>query len=241
MALEIERKFLLKGFTPLPSYKKIGIKQWYLTKPDDSLSNRIRLQSDGKCIFTIKKGASISLEELEWEVNFDDFKELIRWRPFVVKDRYTVFEDDEVIITVDEYKEQLDGLYIMEVEGKGDDSFNIINNYKLSNEFQEWVDREVSSDSEYKNFSLAEKNMIKPKNIKKLYEIIDDVVRKDARDEAKEIADHMDDKDASDIEMYYNDDSGSIVCLHLDDVKHRLIKNGILSKKDNDQFGDVPY
>jgi hypothetical protein len=41
--------------------------------------------------------------------------------------------------------------------------------------------------------------------------------------------------------MYYNDDSGSIVCLHLDDVKHRLIKNGILSKKDNDQFGDVPY
>jgi adenylate cyclase len=238
---EIEKKYLLKEFKPSPDYVKKGIKQWYITKPEDSVSNRLRLYDDGQCIFSIKKGISIAREEVEIEVNFEDYESLLRWRPYVSKTRYIIYEDDDCEIIVDEYHEQLDGLYVMEVEGKGEDSFNYIFNYELPDKYKDWVDKEVTNDVEYTNVALAEKNMIKPKNIDRLYKIINDIVKDDAIEEAKEIADNMSDKDASELEMYYDDDSPNIVCLHLDSVKYELIQNGILTKKDTDQFGDVPY
>jgi len=240
MGKEVEKKYLVKRKPDnLEKYKKVGIKQWYITKEDDSVTNRLRLYDTGECIFELKKGHYMFREEIAFQADFKEFEELIKWAPNLSKDRYILIDNEMFQITLDVYKEQLEGLLIMEVEGKGNDAFNNVFNWEVPKEWT-WVEKEVSDDNNYSNNILAIKNMIKPKNLNRLYEIIDDVVRDDARDEAKGIIDLMSDKDASEIEMYYDTDSFNVICSHLDKVKYDLSKEGKITINEDDNFGHLP-
>ena len=242
----LEKKFLVKKIPDVIVYESgetkslnslpcKGIQQWYITKKDDSVVNRLRLYEDGNCIFEIKRGYSIS-RDIGWKVKFEDFKDIIKYTSNLSFDRYIIVNDDDFIITLDMYKENLQGLCLLEVKGKGEDSFTNVFNWKIP-ESWDWVDKEVTNDQEYENVTIAEKNMISSKNIEVLYNIIDDVLREDLREEAKEIADNLDDKGYSEIKMYYDTDNLNAVCMHFDNLKNKMIKKGIMTMKEGDELG----
>ena len=238
--LEIERKFLVKKLPEdIEKYPKKSIKQWYLTKPEDSVTNRIRVYDDDYdlCSFEFKISIGhMTRTEVGMIAPFKEFEDALRWKPYLTKDRYYLEQSDKFEITIDVYRENLKGLYILEVEGASDDSFNDVNNWDIPKEW-DWIEKEVSDDSDYSNDNLAIKNMIYPKDEEKLIEIVKKVFQKDYLEEAKEIIKHMNDQEASEVVMYNNTNSDNIIGLHFDSIKQRLVSEKILEQKESDGFG----
>lgn len=141
---EIERKFLVSS-TWSPKDQGVKITQCYLSKTP---TVRIRL-ADEKAFVTIKgKSKSISRPEFEYEVPFDDAKEIMNLaisEP-VEKIRYTeIFDGLEW--TVDVFSGKNNGLIIAEIELDSEDQ-----QIKLP----DWILEEVSFNSRYYNCYLAE-------------------------------------------------------------------------------------
>jgi adenylate cyclase len=233
MATEIEKKFFIKTLPDLTKYSKVGIKQWYITNKNDSILNRLRLYDDGRCIFEIKQGGFNIREEIGFEANFDEFEDMIKYKPYLEKDRYLIEDSESLEIILDVFKGNLEGIYVLEVEGKGDDGFNEVFNWESP---WDWVGDEIK-DTNYSGFKLAEKNMINKKDTTKLTKIVNDVIREDFRKEAMEIVKHMDDEFSSEMIMYYDDDNRNAVCMHFDYIKQQLVKKGIMKLDENDNFG----
>lgn len=235
MATEIEKKFFIKTIPDLTKYRKVGIKQWYLNKEEDSLINRLRVYDNGDCVFEIIKQDSFFIrEEIAMKADFNEFKDLIKYKPFLEKDRYFIEETDTLEIVLDVFKGNLKGLAILEVEGKGHDGFNEVFNWKSP---WNWVGREIDSDINYSGFKLAEKNMINKKDETKLNNIVDECIREDIRHEAKEIVKHMDDEISSSIIMYYDDNNINAVCMEFSYIKNKLVEKGVMEQKEKDEFG----
>ena len=145
MHQEYERKFLLKEYPVIfTDFKLEKIKQWYLSKPTDSISIRIRLYDDNRCYFDYKKGLGMVRDELGFKCSYDSIKDLIIDIPFIEKDRFKLHIDNYLII-IDEFK---NGLKLIEIESN---DLEFIKNFEPF----EWFGEEVTDKIEFTNNWIA--------------------------------------------------------------------------------------
>lgn len=151
MALEIERKFLVKGDFKAEAYKAVHIIQGYLSSVPERIV-RVRVRDDQGFI-TIKGASSLSgLSRFEWEkeIPCDEALSLLQLcEPGVIdKTRYLVKNSDgRHVWEVDEFHGDNEGLVIAEVElADENDSFDQ----------PQWLGEEVTGDNRYYNASLKE-------------------------------------------------------------------------------------
>lgn len=147
MAIETERKFLVKGDFQHLSVKQIEILQRYLVIDQEKT---IRIRISGKEAFIAVKsrpeGNSITRSEWEVPVSVSDALEMLKicLPGKIEKTRYFVPAGKHVI-EVDVFHEKNEGLIIAEIE--------------LSSEFEDfekpdWLGEEVTGQSEYYNANL---------------------------------------------------------------------------------------
>lgn len=152
MALEIERKFLVKN-TPV-DLKEHSISreivQGYISSPRDSKTIRLR-KVDGLYFLTVKMRTDRPLEKEELEPRITKSQFTALWPAVgsrvIRKTRYLA-PFHTFLLEVDFYHESLEGLITVEVE---------FISLKEANSFTppEWFGKEVSKDSRFSNQHLA--------------------------------------------------------------------------------------
>ncbi len=148
MAIETERKFLVKGRFKHLAVKKIKIKQAYLSiNPGRIIRLRI---ADNMGILTIKSNTSkglLSRNEWEFEIPLKDAGELIKiCLPGIIdKTRYHI-PAGRHIFEVDVFHGKNEGLVVAEIELSSE-----------SEEFErpEWLGEEVTGNPAYYNSNLV--------------------------------------------------------------------------------------
>ncbi len=145
MAIEIERKFLLKNNHRKQFDKGVEYCQGYLNS-DKHRTVRVRTIGE-KGYLTIKgltRGALRS--EYEYEIPIDDSLELLELceQPLIRKKRYRI-KAEGLIWEIDEFYDENEGLYLAEVELKTEDQ-------QIS--LPDWIGEEVTDDPRYYNSNL---------------------------------------------------------------------------------------
>ena len=74
-----------------------------------------------------------------------------------------------------------------------------------------------------------------------LEEILNDLIKPEARQEALEIMTLASDKDLIEFNQYYSKKSYNVCCLVIDKVKTDLVKQNKLTQKPEDNFGGFPW
>lgn len=149
MALEIERKFLLKNDNWRKSISRSNvIRQGYLA-PLDTSSVRVRLEGD-KANINIKS-ATIGITRLEYEYaiplsDANDMLDTLCRKPQIHKTRHIVLIGQHVW-EIDEFYDENEGLIIAEIE-LSDENEKFIK--------PDWLGEEVSNDARYYNVNLIE-------------------------------------------------------------------------------------
>ncbi len=151
MAIEIERKFLVKG----EEWRNLGTGTYYrqgYIRTENNQTVRVRIAGD-RGYLTIKALASGSLGihrlEYEYPIPLADAQEMLEYlcdRPQIQKTRYRIPWGD-VTWEVDEFFGDNQGLIIAEVELK--DAHQDI-------ELPPWIGQEVSEDPRYFNANLVQ-------------------------------------------------------------------------------------
>lgn len=142
---EFERKFILKEYPAiLDQFKEEKVKQWYISKPTDNISIRIRLYDDNRCYLDFKKGLGMVRYEYGVKCVYDDIKGLINDVPYVEKYRYKL-RTDKYLLIIDEFDF---GLKLVEIES---DDLEFIKSFKPFH----WMGDEVTDRLEYTNNWLA--------------------------------------------------------------------------------------
>lgn len=150
MALEIERKFLVKGDFREDAFKAIHICQGYLCS-DPGRTVRVRIK-DERGFITIKGAGNLSgTSRFEWEkeIPLEDALEMIGLaEPGVIdKTRYLIHNDDGVHLwEVDVFHGDNEGLVIAEIELETEED-----NFARP----EWLGEEVTGNPLYYNSSLS--------------------------------------------------------------------------------------
>lgn len=148
MAVEIERKFLVRGEFRHLAESSTRIRQGYLNQ-ERGRTVRVRTRDD-KAYLTIKGPSTDGgLSRFEWEIEipFADALEMLRLSvtPVVDKTRWLVPCDGHVW-EVDEFHGDNDGLVMAEIElSAADEAFSV----------PEWAGDEVTGDARYYNSQLA--------------------------------------------------------------------------------------
>ena len=148
MALEIERKFLVKGDFLNQAKESLDIIQGYLSL-DKARTVRIRIQNK-QAFLTIKgKSNASGLSRYEWEKEIDkkEAKKLLELAigSLIEKTRYRIPIGNH-IFEVDVFFGENEGLVLAEVELKSEaEAF----------EKPEWLGKEVSGDPHYYNANLV--------------------------------------------------------------------------------------
>lgn len=147
MALEIERKFLVKGDFKQYAYAHEEIAQGYLSSVAERVV-RVRIKGE-KAYITIKGISNASgLSRFEWEkeISIPDARELIKLcEPTIIdKTRYYVKSGIHTF-EVDEFYGENKGLIIAEIE---------LSEEAESFEIPEWLGEEVTGERRYYNSSL---------------------------------------------------------------------------------------
>ncbi len=149
MAIEIERKFLIKSnIFKKESYKKTYIKQGFLNSHRE---RTVRIRITDEAAFITVKGISNSsgTSRYEWEkeINIKDAQKLLILceETVIEKNRFLV-KNEKHIFEVDEFLGQNKGLIIAEIE--------------LSNENEtfkkpDWLGKEVTGIVKYYNSTLS--------------------------------------------------------------------------------------
>jgi adenylate cyclase len=150
MAVEIERKFLVKGskWKDETILKVVEIDQGYLHKSPD-LTVRIRLAGDDAMLTIKGKRVDVSTPEYEYEIPVADARELIEMSvtPRVRKTRHYVRDVKGHVWEVDVFKGINRGLVMAEIE---------LSSAKQIVTLPTWIGTEVSHDERYVNTYLAE-------------------------------------------------------------------------------------
>ncbi len=145
MAIEIERKFLLKNNKCLEGVKGQVLKQGYLNL-DKERTVRIRIIGD-KAFLTIKGSTvNITRKEFEYEIPLNDGISLLELchRPIIEKTRYNI-EFESHLWEVDVFEGENKGLVVAEIElSEENESFQM----------PDWIGKEVSDDVRYYNANL---------------------------------------------------------------------------------------
>lgn len=150
MAIEIERKFLVKG----EAWRKQAIGklygQGYIATKDGITTVRIRITGEQGYITIKGKTEGIGRAEFEYEIPVNDARIMLETlcdRPFIEKIRYKL-KIDNLVWEIDEFLGENQGLVIAEVELENE-------NQKIN--LPEWVSEEVTHDLRYYNVNLAKK------------------------------------------------------------------------------------
>ena len=147
MAIEIERKFLVRGEFKNHSVKKLEILQGYLSV-DPARIIRLRI-TNKKAVLSVKapEGKSgFSRHEWEFEIPYTEASEILKVSlpEIILKTRYLVPFGDHTF-EVDVFHGKNEGLVIAELELNSEEEFF---------EKPEWLGEEVTGKSEYYNSNL---------------------------------------------------------------------------------------
>jgi CYTH domain-containing protein len=146
VAVEIERKFLVKGDEWRSLAQGTLYRQGYLASGERTV--RIRTAGD-RAYITIKgKSSGISRSEYEYEIPLGDAIEMLENlcdRPLIEKIRYRIHHQD-LLWEVDEFMGENHGLIMAEVE---------LVDAAQSIALPEWIGEEVSHDPRYFNSNLV--------------------------------------------------------------------------------------
>ena len=150
MALEIERKFLVKsGAWRSQVTGSSRIIQGYLTASGNTV--RVRLRDD-KAFLTIKgKACGIIRSEYEYPIPPDEAEEMLKTLtldPPVEKIRYIVPAENGLFWEVDEYFGANAPLFTAEIE---------LPDMETSFSLPDWIGQDISCDSRYTNRALSRK------------------------------------------------------------------------------------
>jgi adenylate cyclase len=147
MAIEIERKYLVKDLSFKELSTGVLYKQGYLSK--ESMNTvRVRIIAH-KGLITIKgPSTGISRSEYEFEIPINDAEEMMEnmcTKPIIQKNRYT-YEYKGFTWEIDEFLQENEGLVVAEIE--------------LENENQlfakpDFIGEEVTDDYRYRNSNLV--------------------------------------------------------------------------------------
>tara|TARA_R110002049_G_scaffold296865_2_gene485321 strand:- start:1416 stop:1904 length:489 start_codon:yes stop_codon:yes gene_type:complete len=149
MALEIERKFLVKANSKpwLKDATASHIRQGYLC---DDVRRSVRIRITNQEAFLTIKGQSngMSRHEYEYAIPLDDAEKLLPMcvHSIIVKTRYTLGIDG-LIWEIDEFQHDNKGLIIAEVE---------LDHVEQKITLPEWITTEVTDDPRFYNLSLCQ-------------------------------------------------------------------------------------
>ena len=147
MAIEIERKFLIKEKPFSIAKRSLKINQGYII---NEKSKVIRVREKGDDYFLTIKGNNIGISRLEYDfpISKEDAKELIFHfckTTLIEKTRHYI-EHEEHTWEVDEFHGKNNGLIVAEIELESEDE---------KFEKPDWVGEEVTQDDRYYNMNLA--------------------------------------------------------------------------------------
>jgi len=147
MAIETERKFLVRSEFKHLALKEIRITQYYLTI-DPEKTIRIRIAGN-KAFITVKSritGKSISRSEWEFEVPLSDAFEMTKicLPGRIEKTRYLILSGEHTF-EVDVFHGKNEGLIVAEIELSSEDELF---------EKPEWLGEEVTGNPAYYNANL---------------------------------------------------------------------------------------
>ena len=147
MAIEIERKFLVKEKPFSIAKRSLKINQGYII---NEKSKVIRVREKGDDYFLTIKGNNIGISRLEYDfpISKEDAKELIFHfckTTLIEKTRHYI-EHKGHTWEVDEFHGKNNGLIVAEIELESEDE---------KFEIPDWVGEEVTQDDKYYNMNLA--------------------------------------------------------------------------------------
>ena len=147
MAIEIERKFLVKEKPFSTAKRSLKINQGYII---NEKSKVIRVREKGDDYFLTIKGNNIGISRLEYDfpISKEDAKELIFHfckTTLIEKTRHYI-EHKGHTWEVDEFHGKNTGLIVAEIELESEDE---------KFEIPDWVGEEVTQDDRYYNMNLA--------------------------------------------------------------------------------------
>ena len=147
MAIEIERKFLVKEKPFSIAKRSLKINQGYII---NEKSKVIRVREKGDDYFLTIKGNNIGISRLEYDfpISKEDAKELIFHfckTTLIEKTRHYI-EHKGHTWEVDEFHGKNNGLIVAEIELDSEDE---------KFEIPDWVGEEVTQDDKYYNMNLA--------------------------------------------------------------------------------------
>lgn len=148
MALEVERKFLVKGDAWRALGEPVLIRQGYLSRVPERV---VRVRVAGERAWLTVKGVSFGATRIEFEypIPLKDATDMLDGfceRPILEKQR-TRIPLDGVVWEVDEFFGENSGLIVVEVELRDADQ-------PIS--LPSWIDVEVTGDARYFNSNLLE-------------------------------------------------------------------------------------
>jgi adenylate cyclase len=147
MAMEIERKFLLRDDSWRQSADDgVGMRQFYLGRRDD-FSVRVRIIDAAQAFLTMKTGAGLSRGEFEYEIPLADAHDLepARIGRVIVKRRHRLPLGRHVI-EVDVFEGDLAPLVVAEIELESEEDLL---------DLPAFLGPEVTGDAAYSNARLA--------------------------------------------------------------------------------------
>jgi adenylate cyclase len=150
-SVEVERKFLVPELPDLEGTEFDEIEQGYLAVGSDG---EVRLRRKGeKRLLTAKRGAGISREEGEVELEPDDFDRL--W-PLTegrrLRKRRHLVPIGELTIELDVYEGELQGLVVAEVEFDSEERARGFHP-------PPWIGEDVTGDARFLNETLATRGL----------------------------------------------------------------------------------
>lgn len=148
MAVEIERKFLVKDLGCIAGRKGIRYRQGYLCSGQGVT---VRVRSDGSRAFLTVKGPSTGFSRAEFEYPIpadqaDEILDTLCRRPLIEKTRY-VLPHGELKWEIDVFEAENAGLVVAEIEVPSES--HVV-------ELPAWVGEEVTADRRYANAALVE-------------------------------------------------------------------------------------
>lgn len=148
MAIEIERKFLVKNSSQYKHFPFSYIKQGYLST-DPERTVRIRIV-ENVAFLTIKgKEKNCSRLEFEYKIPISDAEQMLRFSvsKIIEKKRFRIPLTQELTLEVDEFLGCHKGLILAEIELPSPD-FPI--------NLPDWIGQEVTGDKHYYNSYLSQ-------------------------------------------------------------------------------------
>lgn len=154
--MEIEKKFLLNCLPlNIEKFDKLEIEQGYISYDPEIRIRRV----DNRFFFTKKSVDNLVRSEEEKEINEECYNLLLTCiqNNLLNKTRYIIPISAKYNAEVDIYHNDLEGLYILEIEFETkEEAENFV--------APKWFGTEVTCDNTYKNSNLSKNNKIKKKN-----------------------------------------------------------------------------